>query len=138
MFSNDIGNVIFKYIFQEKVNFCFFWQEDNIILYRKKKYHIFRAFAKHTTRSCFREKKYHLSWWYKKDHIPVRFFGSTIFAKHLKKIYGFSCSVGQICAILTMTGNTWLKLVVIVRNKKFMMLGSLYTKHDFVRSIMFS
>ena len=58
--------------------------------------------------------------------------------KTFKKKYGFSCSVGQICAILTMTGNTWLKLVLIVRNKKFMMLGSLYIKHDFVRSIMFS
>ena len=70
-------------------------------------------------------------------------YSSAIFWEHhlcrtFKKICGFPRSVGQICAILTMPGNTWLKLVLIVRNRKFMMLGSLSTKHDFVRSIMFS
>ena len=65
-------------------------------------------------------------------------FLGTPSLQNIKKICGFPRSVGQICAILTMPGNTWLKLVLIVRNKKFMMLGSLSTKHDFVRSIMFS
>ena len=50
----------------------------------KKYYHIFG------------EKKYHLSWWYKKDHIPVRFFWKDhLFRTFRKRKYGFRAVFGR-------------------------------------------
>ena len=58
---------------------CFhvFFEKDNF------------SFSVHR-KNIFEKNRCLLSWWYKKDHIPVWFFfGKTIFSEHLKKISYF-------------------------------------------------
>ena len=63
-FSNHLKKISYFHVFLRNIIFYF----------PSKKYdHIFG------------EEKYHLPWWYKKDHISVRFFGKTISSEHLQK-----------------------------------------------------
>ena len=60
---------------------AFFWETSSFIFCLKNKI-VF-----------FGKKKYHLSWYYKKDHIASQFFWKDLpFRTFWKRKYGFSCS----------------------------------------------
>ena len=82
-----LGNFFTKIIFSEHLKkisyfYVFFWRRSSFIFCLNNKI-VFSG-----------GKKYHLSWWYKKDHIPVEFYSKDhLFRKTGKRKYGFCRNV---------------------------------------------
>ena len=102
IFFSDAGNAILRSIFR-KVS------EEEFHICRKKKYHLYRTYRKHhismyvlrkiifhfpswkNYHTVFSEKKCHLCWWYKKDHIPVQFFWKDRLFRIFEEYISFPC-----------------------------------------------
>ena len=77
-------------IFLERSSFSYIWRISQIYLLLYLLIFFFfeidhLSFSSYRIISYFPGKKYHFSWWYKKDHIQVQFFGKIIFLEHLQK-----------------------------------------------------
>ena len=71
IFTEHTENIIFP---------CMFWERSSLIFRPWKNYH-----------TVFSEKKCHLCWWYKKDHIPVQFFWKDRLFRIFEEYISFPC-----------------------------------------------